>query len=291
MNFRNMLPARFRKGHLVVPVVRLAGVISPSTGGLRPGLSLASIAMPLRRAFDFKHTPVVAIIVNSPGGSPVQSRLIYQRIRELAARKKKRVLVFVEDVAASGGYMIALAGDEIIADETSVVGSIGVVSAGFGFNEAIGKLGIDRRVYTAGKNKVLLDPFQPEKEGDIAYLKSLQAEIHKVFIDMVKERRGSRLADDEDIFSGLFWTGARARALGLTDECGLMGPVLRERYGEQVRLKLVQPKRGLFGRPQPGVGTGGAPEFAADIGAGMAQALPEVLDAIEKRSLWNRYGV
>jgi signal peptide peptidase SppA len=291
MNFKDMLPARFRKGYLAVPVVRLAGVISPSTGGLRPGLSLASTAAPLRRAFDFKHSPVVAISVNSPGGSPVQSRLIFQRIRELADSKKKRVLMFVEDVAASGGYMIALAGDEIIADETSIVGSIGVVSAGFGFNEAIRRLGIDRRVYTAGENKVLLDPFQPEKEGDIAYLKSLQSEIHKIFIDMVKEKRGTRLVEDEEIFSGLFWTGARAKELGLIDECGLMGPVLRERYGEQVRLKLVQAKRGLFGRPQPGIAGISGASVAADIGAGIAMSLPAAVDAIEERSLWNRYGL
>lgn len=292
MYLREVIPARFRKDRLVIPVVRLAGMIAPQRSGLRTMLSLATVAGSLKRAFEFKRSPVVALSVNSPGGSPVQSRLIFQRIRELAEKHKKRVLVFVEDVAASGGYMIALAGDDIVADETSIVGSIGVVSAGFGFNEAIGKLGIDRRVYTAGENKVLLDPFKPERESDIQHLTTLQAEIHTVFIDMVKQARGSKLAEDErDLFSGLFWTGAKAKELGLVDENGLMGAVLRERYGDQVRLKLIQPKRGLFGRPQPGIGSmldGGS----GGIGASLATRLPETfLEALEERAMWSRFGL
>ncbi|MCB1465420.1 MAG: S49 family peptidase, partial [Nitratireductor sp.] len=202
-----------------------------------------------------------------------------------------------EDVAASGGYMIALAGDEIIADATSIVGSIGVVSAGFGFDQAIGKLGIDRRVYTAGENKVILDPFQPEKEKDIEYLKSLQLEIHQVFIDMVKASRGAKLTEDKDIFTGLFWTGAKAKELGLIDGIGLMAPVLRERYGEKTELKLVQPKRGLFGRAQPGIAVGAHDEGMRSAGLystglGLAAGLPDaVLDSAAERALWARYGL
>lgn len=297
MQIKNMLPARFRKDRMVIPVVRLSGVIAPSGNALRQNLSLATIAGPLKRAFEMKKSPVVALSVNSPGGSPVQSRLIVQRIQELAERHKKRVLVFVEDVAASGGYMISLAGDEIIADETSIVGSIGVVSAGFGFPEAIAKIGVERRVYTTGRNKVMLDPFQPEKEGDIKHLKSLQKEIHTVFVDMVKEARGSKLADNGDLFTGMFWTGSRAKELGLVDECGLMGEVLRSRYGDQVQLKLVQQKRGLFGRPQPGVGVSmqssqGIAASAAAIGQGIAADLPgSILETAEERAWWARVGL
>ena len=294
MKFDNYIPKRFRKGRVVVPVVRLAGAIMASSSPMRQNLSLASVAPTLERAFSMKRAPIVALSVNSPGGSPVQSRLIHSRIRELAKKHEKKVLVFVEDVAASGGYMISLAGDEIIADETSIVGSIGVVSAGFGFDQAIGKLGVDRRVYTAGENKVILDPFQPEKEKDIAYLKSLQGEIHQVFIDMVKERRGDRLAESDDLFSGLFWTGAKAKELGLIDGIGLMAPIIRERYGDKTELKLIQPKRGLFGRPQPGIGLGGAGGIGdlGAAGAGLAGALPgAILEEAAERALWGRYGL
>ena len=220
--FKRMLPKRFRKESLVIPVVRLSGVISTGGGPLRQSLNLAGVSQALEKAFDMKTAPAVAIVVNSPGGSPVQSRMIYNRIRDLAVEKNKKVLVFVEDVAASGGYMIALAGDEIIADPTSIVGSIGVVSGGFGFPELLKKIGIERRVYTAGANKAILDPFQPEKEKDIEYLKSLQLEIHKVFIDMVLERRTGKLSADETVFSGLFWTGGRGLELGLIDGLGDM---------------------------------------------------------------------
>ena len=192
--------------------------------------------------------------------------------------------MFVEDVAASGGYMIALAGDEIIADETSIVGSIGVVSASFGFNRAIEKLGVDRRVYTAGKNKVMLDPFQAEKKPDIAYLKELQLEIHEVFINMVKERRGKALADDGEIFTGKFWTGTRAHKLGLVDGIGHMSTVIKERYGKETKLKLIQPKRGLFGRATPGVDSRFSQETAAKLVEG-------AVNVAEERALLARYGL
>lgn len=193
---KRLVPKRFRKQELVIPVVRMHGAIMAGGSQFRPALNIAGYGPLLDKAFGMKDAPVVAITLNSPGGSPVQSRMIYSRIRQLAEEKNKKVIIFVEDVAASGGYMIALAGDEIIADPTSIVGSIGVVSGGFGFPEMLKKIGVERRVYTAGQNKAILDPFQPEKEGDIEYLKSLQLEIHNVFIDMVKMRRGSKLKDD-----------------------------------------------------------------------------------------------
>ncbi|MEZ5800025.1 MAG: S49 family peptidase [Nitratireductor sp.] len=288
MEFRKLIPSRFRKGQTVIPVVRLSGAIMASGSPLRQNLSLAGVAPALERAFSMKRAPAVALSINSPGGSPVQSRLIYSRIRELAEKHEKQVLVFVEDVAASGGYMIALAGDEIIADETSIVGSIGVVAATFGFDKAIAKLGVERRVYTAGKNKVMLDPFQPEKERDIEHLKALQLEIHQVFIDMVKARRGARLADSDDLFTGMFWTGAKGRELGLVDGCGLMAPILRERFGTDTELKLVTQPRSLFGRAQPGVSA----DLLGGAGSAMAAELPGAVAAeMEQRALWARYGL
>ncbi|OHV75886.1 S49 family peptidase [Rhizobium sp. LCM 4573] len=283
---RRLMPKRFRKKGVTIPVVRLHGAIMTGGGQFRPVLNLATAAPALEKAFARKDAPVVAISINSPGGSPVQSRLIFQRIRSLAEEKDKKVLVFVEDVAASGGYMIALAGDEIFADPTSIVGSIGVVSGGFGFPELLRKIGVERRVYTAGENKVILDPFQPEKEGDIEYLKTLQLEIHTVFIDMVKARRGRRLADDPTIFSGLFWTGTRGLELGLVDNLGEMRDTLKRRYGADTKLELIGSARTLFGRKVPGVvfGEGHAGEIAAGATAGLAASL-------EEKALWSRYGL
>ncbi|KAA3531717.1 S49 family peptidase [Agrobacterium tumefaciens] len=253
----------------------------------RPALNLASYAPLLEKAFAIKDAPAVAISVNSPGGSPVQARMIYNRIRQLAEEKDKKVLIFVEDVAASGGYMIALAGDEIIADPTSIVGSIGVVSGGFGFPEMLKKIGVERRVYTAGENKVILDPFQPEKEGDIEYLKSLQVEIHNVFIDMVKMRRGAKLKGDETVFSGLFWTGMRGLDLGLIDGLGDMREVLRRRYGTKVKLQLVTGGRSLFGKKVPGVNAALGLN-AERLAAGAVSGLAEVA---EEKALWSRFGL
>ncbi|MGN6146321.1 MAG: S49 family peptidase, partial [Mesorhizobium sp.] len=208
-----LLPKSWRSDAATIPVIRLQGAIMAGGSQFRPGLSLATTAGLIEKALAFE-APAVAIAINSPGGSPVQSRLIYKRIRDLATEKNKRVLVFVEDVAASGGYMIALAGDEIIADPSSIVGSIGVVSASFGFPELLKKIGVERRVHTAGQNKSVLDPFRPEKKEDVERLKALQLEVHETFIDMVKERRGPKLKDDPDLFTGLFWTGKRGLDLG-----------------------------------------------------------------------------
>ena len=281
MKFRKYLPGKLGKKPVTIPVVRLSGAIAAGSGPLNRSLSLSGVASLLERAFSMKEAPVVALVINSPGGSPVQSRLIYQRIRELADQHDKQVLVFVEDVAASGGYMLAIAGDEIFVDETSIVGSIGVVSASFGFDKAIEKLGIDRRVYTAGKNKVSLDPFQPEKKQDIEYLKELQLEIHQIFIDMVKERRGDKLADDDDIFTGKFWTGIRAKDLGLVDKFGHIGSVIKERYGEEAELKLVKQKKNIFGRPS---GSGGVSLLGNDI-------LDHAANLAEEKALLARFGL
>lgn len=262
-----------------MPVVRMRGVIGAGNR-FRPALSLAAVAGPLGKAFAIKNAPAVAIVVDSPGGSPVQSRLIYKRIRDLAAEHERPVLVFVEDVAASGGYMIACAGDEILCDPSSILGSIGVISASFGFVEAIEKLGIERRVYTAGENKLVLDPFRPEQEGDVQHLKSIQEQVHETFIDLVKERRGALLADDPEIFSGRFWEGRRSVTLGLADGLGELRSTLRARFGDTVRLKLMTVDRSLFGRTRPGL--------SSSLGHAVVDALAGEL---EERAQRARYGL
>ncbi len=271
--------------HPIVPVLRFTGPIGMATP-LRPGISLTSYAGVIEKAFNLAKTPSVAILINSPGGSPVQSNLIFKRIRQLAEEKKKRVYVFCEDVAASGGYFLAVAGDEIYADPSSIVGSIGVISASFGFVEAIDKLGIQRRVYTAGLNKSTLDPFLPEKPEDIERLKRLQSDVHDVFIGVVKERRLGRLkAPDAELFTGAFWAGQQAKELGLIDGIADVRSKMRELHGDKVLLKVVAPERpGLLGR---------ARRFAATSGGGWnGQAIADdIVSAVETRALWSRYGI
>ncbi|WP_417580129.1 S49 family peptidase [Pelagibacterium sp.] len=264
-------------GGIVVPVVRLQGVIASDP---RPGrLNIASVAPLLDKAFKIKKAPVVAIVVNSPGGSPVQSRLIAQRIRQLADQHDRKVLVFVEDAAASGGYFIATAGDEIIADPSSLVGSIGVIMASFGFVEAIAKLGIDRRLYTAGKNKSTLDPFLPEKPDDIERIKQLELDIHEVFIDYVKSRRASKIkVPDDEVYTGEFWTAKRGVAMGLVDSLGDLHGTLRERFGKDVTIKSIAPKKGLLQLPKLGLSAG------TDIAG-------DVMARIEDRGIWSRLGL
>jgi len=282
--FNRLLPKAWRSNAVTIPVIRLHGSIMAGSSQLRPALSLATTAGLIEKAFALD-APAIAISINSPGGSPVQSRLIYKRIRDLAAEKNRKVLVFVEDVAASGGYMIALAGDEIIADPSSIVGSIGVVSASFGFPELLKKIGVERRVHTAGKNKAVLDPFRPERKEDVERLKSLQLEIHDTFIDLVRERRGTRLAEHPDLFTGLFWTGKKGLELGLVDSLGDMRSVLKQRYGMKTRLRLISAQRGLLSRIGPfGSRGGAAPEMAAAAVEGM-------LDAAQERALWSRFGL
>ncbi|AQT46806.1 S49 family peptidase [Bartonella choladocola] len=278
--FKRFIPRRFRSNAVEIPVVRLQGMIMEASSPLRQTLSLSSCANALEKAFSDKEAPAVAIAINSPGGSPVQSRLIYRRIRDLAEEKHKRVLVFVEDVAASGGYMIACAGDEIFADPSSVVGSIGVVSSSFGFPELLKKIGVERRVYTAGKNKVSLDPFQPEKKADVDHLKALQLEIHETFINLVKESRGSKLVDDPDLFTGMFWTGKKGKELGLVDELSDLRSLVKQRYGRDAKMRLVSASRSLLGRKTPAISAG----FVSSTVDGLIQSA-------EERALWQRYGL
>src|SRR3978361_2055932 len=243
---RGFLPAKFRRGVAVVPVVRLSGVIGAVTP-LRPGMSLAGVAKMLERAFGTKNAKAVALVINSPGGSPVQSRQIYLRIRQLAAEKKLPVLVFVEDVAASGGYMLACAGDEIFCDPSSILGSIGVVGGSFGFQELIRKIGVERRLYTAGEHKAMLDPFLPEDPDDVARIKALQREIHAIFIALVKQSRGARLKGVDDVlFTGEYWAGERSVSLGLADAIGDLRSTLRARFGDKVLTPLIAPATGLL---------------------------------------------
>jgi signal peptide peptidase SppA len=277
---RDYVPARWRGGP-VVPVVRLTGTIGAVTP-LRPGMTLAGMAKLLDRAFTMRHAKAVALVINSPGGSPVQSRQIYLRIRQLAAEKNVPVLVFVEDVAASGGYMLACAGDEIFCDPSSILGSIGVVGGTFGFAEAIHKIGIERRVYTSGEHKAMLDPFLPENPGDVARLRAIQNEIHQTFIGLVQERRGARLRDDANLFSGEYWAGNTSVALGLADAIGDLRSVLRARYGEDVRMPVIAPPKGMLSSL---LGRRGA---VAIEPAGWGD---EILSALETRSVWARFGI
>jgi signal peptide peptidase SppA len=270
----------------VVPVLRFSGPIGLATP-LRPGLSLATAAMAIERAFTLSKLPTVAVVINSPGGSPVQSNLIFKRIRQFSEEKKKRVYAFCEDVAASGGYYLALGGDEIYADPSSIVGSIGVISAMFGFDKAIAKLGIERRVYAAGEAKGLLDAFQQEKPEEVARLKAIQKDVHDVFIGIVKDRRAGRLKGlDSELFSGAFWSASQALEFGLIDGISDVRSKMRELYGERVRLRPV-PLGGvgwlsrLFRLPRLEGPSGIAPLALAD----------DLVSAIEARALWSRYGL
>jgi signal peptide peptidase SppA len=274
-----LLPRRFRADKPVVAVVRLAGVIGAASP-FRSGLTLTALAGTLEAAFKTSRAKAVALIVNSPGGSAVQSHLIFARIRALAEEHELPVYAFAEDAAASGGYMIAAAADEIYADPSSIVGSIGVVAAGFGFDRLIARFGIDRRVYTAGDDKVILDPFQPEKPDDVDRLKRIQGVVHTHFIELVKRRRGDRLkADDSDIFNGAFWSGREAADLGLIDGVGEVRAVMRERYGKDVVLKVVEKSRTFFLRRLFST------KAAVQLDAGA------ILASLEERALWGRYGL
>ncbi len=280
----------------VVPVLKLSGTIGTASP-LRQGLSLSATAGAIERAFEASKLPSVAVVINSPGGSPVQSNLMFKRIRQLAEEKKKRVYVFCEDVAASGGYFLAVAGDEIYADPSSIVGSIGVISASFGLDKAIAKLGIERRVYTAGTSKSQLDPFQAENPEDIARLKSVQRDIHDVFIGVVKERRAGKLnGRDEELFSGAFWSAGQALEHGLIDGISDVRTKMREIHGDKVKLKLVPiQKGGLLGmfRKAPSIAmlaqlAGGSADLGHEARNGLAA---DVISTLEERAIWARYGL
>jgi signal peptide peptidase SppA len=270
----------------VVAVIRLAGPIG-QVGAFRAGLSLVRLAGVIERAFNLIELKAVALVVNSPGGSAVQSALIAKRVRDIAGEKNVPVYAFVEDVAASGGYWLACAADEIYANASSVVGSIGVISATFGLHEAIHKLGVERRVYTAGEKKMMLDPFQPENPDDVERLQALQQEIHRNFQDWVRERRGVRLRGlDSDLFSGEFWSGTRAAQLGLVDGIDDLRSHMRRRFGDTVRLRLVSAPtpwiRRWFG---PHTDSMAPPRLLPESWA------DDVVSAVEARALWSRFGL
>ena len=271
----------------MVPVVRLSGLIGAVTP-LRPGMSLAGIARTLERAFSIRSAKAVALVINSPGGSPVQSRQIYLRIRQLAAEKKLPVLVFVEDVAASGGYMIACAGDEIYCDPSSILGSIGVVGGTFGFQELIKKIGVERRLYTAGAHKAMLDPFLPENPDDVARVKALQREIHAIFIALVKQSRGARLKGADDVlFTGEYWAGETSVSLGLADAVGDLRTTLRSRYGDKVLTPVIAPSTGLLSSLLGRKSAGAETLTQLDGFAGLPD---ELISALESRAIWAKFG-
>ena len=270
---------RFRNPPPQVAVVRLDGVI----GARGPrGLALRRFAGALERAFSLRNLKAVALAVNSPGGSPAQSSLLYRRIRQLAQEKEVPVIAFAEDVAASGGYWLALAADEVFAEDTSLVGSIGVISASFGFAEVLRRLGIQRRLYTAGENKSLLDPFLAEDPKGVERLTALQRDMHEVFKELVRDRRAGRLkAEEATLFSGEVFTGRRALELGLIDGIGDLRSVLRQRYGENVRLRAFEPERRRLLVPRWGV------PRRSDIG----DIASELLARLEERLIWARFGL
>ena len=265
------------KKKTVIPHVRLTGVIG-SAGKFKQGLDLAGQKEILKKAFSLKKVKNVAISINSPGGSPVQSHLIYSYIRQLANKNKIKVLIFAEDVAASGGYLISCAGDEIYANSSSIIGSIGVISASFGFKELIKKIGIERRVYTAGKNKSTLDPFVEEKEEDIKRLKSIQLELHEDFINLVKSSRGSKLKDPEknNIFTGEFWTGASALKLGLIDGIGKADQILKEKFGDKVIIKNFEKQKGFI---------------AKKLSSSVKDPIETFANILEEKSVWQKFGL
>ncbi|HEX6346303.1 S49 family peptidase [Umezawaea sp.] len=265
----------------VVAAVRLHGVITPTpTPMARNSISLQNLETALTRAFEHDRLLAVALLINSPGGAPTQSALVAERIRELADKKGVPVLAFCEDLAASGGYWLACAGDEIYAHGTSMVGSIGVVSAGFGLNGLLERYGVDRRVYTAGANKVRLDPFQAEKPEDVEWLRSLHGQLHSQFIDWVKERRGAKLtAADDELFTGEVWTGVRAAELGLVDGIGTVRSVVAKRFPD-AEITIAEPKKNLLSR----LGLAGATTRSGDF-------VLDGLAALEERARWSRFGL
>jgi signal peptide peptidase SppA len=267
----------FFKKKKIIPHIRLSGVIG-SAGRFKQGIDFSGQQEIIKKAFSFKKSENIAISINSPGGSPVQSHLIHDYIRQLAKKNKKKVIVFAEDVAASGGYLIACAGDEIYANSSSIVGSIGVISASFGFQDAIKKIGIQRRVYTAGKNKSTLDPFKEEKEEDIERIKKLQLELHSDFIEVVKKSRGSKLKDPEknNTFTGEFWSGTASMKLGLIDGIGNAEQILRDKFGEEIVIKKLEKQKSFI---------------AKKLSSSMDNQIDNIASAIEERAMWQKFGL
>ena len=263
----------FRKKK-IIPHIKLSGVIG-NVGKFKQGIDFSGQEEIISKAFALKKAPCVAITINSPGGSPVQSHLIHDQIRSLAKKNKKKVLIFAEDVAASGGYLIACSGDEIYANQSSIIGSIGVIYSSFGFTELISKIGVQRRVYTAGKSKSTLDPFMEEKKEDIDRLKNIQLDLHKDFIEVVENSRSNKLKKDSgiELFSGEFWSGRKAKELGLIDGIGSAEKVLKEKYGEDVVIKKFEKQKGWL-----------ASKLSSE------SHTDKVISIMEERSIWQRYG-
>tara|TARA_Y100000741_G_scaffold134685_1_gene101415 strand:+ start:229 stop:1041 length:813 start_codon:yes stop_codon:yes gene_type:complete len=267
----------FLKKKNIIPHIRLSGVIG-SAGRFKQGIDFSGQQEIIKKAFSFKKAKNIAISINSPGGSPVQSHLIHDYIRQLAKKNKKKIIVFAEDVAASGGYLIACAGDEIYANSSSIIGSIGVISASFGFQDAIKKIGVQRRVYTAGKNKSTLDPFKEEKQEDIERIKKLQLELHSDFIEVVKKSRGSKLKDPEknNIFTGEFWSGSASMKLGLIDGIGNAEQILREKFGEDIVIKKLEKQKSFL---------------AKKLSSSLDNQIDNIASVIEERALWQKFGL
>ncbi len=265
----------FFKKKKIIAHIRLSGVIG-NVGKFKQGIDFAGQEEIIKKAFSVKKAAAIAVTINSPGGSPVQSHLIYKFIREQAKKNNKKVIVFAEDVAASGGYLIACAGDEIYANSSSIVGSIGVIYASFGFKELINKIGIERRVHTAGKNKSTLDPFLEEKKEDIERLKNIQLDLHKDFIKVVEDSRGAKLKKDTglELFSGEFWAGSKAKELGLIDGIGNANQILKEKYGDDVEIKKFEKTKGWLSKKLSSSGN----------------QIDEFVNILEERSIWQRYG-
>ena len=264
----------FFKKKKIVAHIKLNGVIG-NVGRFKQGLDFSGQEEIIEKAFSLKKAKAVAITINSPGGSPVQSHLIYSFIREQAKKNKMKVFVFAEDVAASGGYLIACAGDEIYANSSSIIGSIGVIYSSFGFTELIKKIGVERRVHTAGKNKSSLDPFQDEKKEDIERLKNIQLDLHKDFIDVVEESRGSKLKKDQlELFSCEFWSGSKAKELGLVDGIGNANQILKEKFGEDVVIKKFEKSKGWLSKKL----------------SSSTNQMDQFANILEERSIWQRYG-
>ena len=268
-----MLP--FLKKKKIIPHIKLSGVIG-NVGKFKQGIDFSGQEEIISKAFSVKKAPCVAITINSPGGSPVQSHLIYSLIKQQAKKNKKKVMVFAEDVAASGGYLIACAGDEIYANSSSIIGSIGVIYSSFGFTELIKKIGVERRVHTAGKNKSTLDPFQDEKKEDIERLKNIQLDLHKDFIEVVEKSRSSKLKKSEvELFSGEFWSGRKAKDLGLIDEIGNANQILREKFGEDVVIKKFEKSKSWLSKKL----------------SSSNDHVDQLTNILEEKSVWQKYGL
>ena len=273
----------FLKKKKIVPVVHISGIIG-NVGGLRSGITISSVEHLIEKAFKIKNSSAVAIIINSPGGSPVQSSLIYKRIKSLSIKNKTKVFFFVEDVAASGGYYIACSGDEIYVDENSIVGSIGVIYASFWFDKLIKKYGVERRIFTTGKNKSILDSFQKQKLSDIKKLKSVQMNIFKNFKDIVIKSRGKKInKENKEIFSGSFWAGNEAVKLGLVDGIGDLKSIMKNKFGEKIKYVTIKPKKSflksIFSKSF----------YSKDL-VGTKKIINDIITYMESKNIWGRYG-